>query len=1067
MERTGNSADNDSRLVHILDAYLADLQAGRRPDRAELLARFPELADDLETCLASLEFIRQAGVRPAAVAPDGPDAEALAPGVLGDYRIVREVGRGGMGVVYEADQLSLGRRVALKVLPFAATLDPRHLQRFKNEAMAAAQLHHGNIVPVYAVGSERGVHYYAMQFVEGRSLAAVVAEVRQASGAGPSAGPAEATPLPEVLAAGRARKARAYFREVARLGIQAAEALEHAHQCGVVHRDVKPANLLVDGHGHLWVTDFGLARSAGNPGLTLTGDVVGTLRYMSPEQALGQHGRVDHHTDIYSLGVSLYELLTLQPAFAGADQQELLRQIDGGTPRRLRRLNHRIPRELETIVLKSMEREPAERYATAQELADDLRRFLDDRPIRARRPTLLARGVRWARRHRTLVGAAAVGALLAVLGLVVSVVLISRERDEAVRQRNEADVQRHLARQAVDAMYTNVAEAFLAHQPGLQPLQRQFLLKALESYEQFAQDRGDDPAVRHGMGRAILRVANIHEWLGEVDKAGPAYERAVAVLGKLAADAPDVPAYREDLADAYASQGKLLAQTGELARAEQVTRQAITTSERLVSEDTAGPLVRARLANYRSSLASLLAEAGRLTEAEPLFRQAAAVLERLAAELPDDPKYARLWAQNCRRLGWLLRRTGQAPEAETWLRRALATQELLTARHPQIPVHRSDLVLTADELGQLLWDQRRSAEAERILDIGFDQRKRLAANFPDVPQYRHDLARGYNNRALLRMSDGRAAEAEGLLGAARALLQELVAECPAVPLYRFDLAKCHTTWGMFYGTMGRFADAEKALREALAGYGRLAAGAPGQLSYQEQVAVGHKNLGVLFARSGQSAEALETYKKARVLFDKLAEGHPEMPHYRFELAGAYLEIASQRRRTAAPREANEADRQALNLLEQLAGAFPKSALYLRECAWQLATAADPDQRHASRAIGLARQATTLDAKNGDGWRALGAAYCRAGNWQEAAAALERSLQFNRGDGFNWYFLAMARWQLGDKAKARHWYDRAIAWQKANFPHDETLQRLREEVQPLFPDDGPAAEPRKEGSTSGK
>jgi serine/threonine protein kinase len=260
-------------------------------------------------------------------------------GTLGDFRILREVGRGGMGVVYEAVQISLGRPVALKVLPFAAALDARQLQRFKNEAQAAAQLHHTNIVPVYAVGCERGVHFYAMQLIDGQTLAAVIADLRQRAHEGeapadpqqtlayvpgpcPAAAAGQAdTPLAQALSTERPTRSLAFFRTAARLGGQAAQALEHAHQMGIIHRDVKPGNLMIDGRGNLWVTDFGLAHIQSDSKLTMTGDLLGTLRYMSPEQALGQRVVVDHRTDVYSLGATLYELLTLKPAFDGRDRQ--------------------------------------------------------------------------------------------------------------------------------------------------------------------------------------------------------------------------------------------------------------------------------------------------------------------------------------------------------------------------------------------------------------------------------------------------------------------------------------------------------------------------------------------------------------------------------------------------------------------------------------------------------------------------------------------------------------------------------------------------------------------------
>jgi WD40 repeat protein/serine/threonine protein kinase len=441
---------DDPRVVRAAQEYLAQAEAGGKPSLSEFVARHPDIAEPLGRCLAGLEFVQAAA--PHLSQPlDGvaaPDGGGAVPGALGDFRIIREVGRGGMGVVYEAVQVSLKRRVALKVLPFAATMDPRQLQRFHNEAQAAACLHHTNVVPVYAVGSERGVHYYAMQFIEGRTLADLIAQQRQgpASQVPPmaeaAAAASAATAPPAAQATSAAPRDKAYFRRVAEWGIQAAEALDCAHALGVVHRDVKPANLLVDGSGRLWVTDFGLAQVQSDVRLTMTGDLVGTLRYMSPEQALAKRVVIDHRTDVYSLGATLYELLTLQPAYSGKDRQELLRQIASDEPAPLRRLNKRIPAELETIVLKALEKSPADRYATAKDLANDLRHWLEHRPIRARRPSWLQRLRKWVRRHQAAV---TVAATTLAIAFAASTVLIWRERESTLSALNDAKVQRATA----------------------------------------------------------------------------------------------------------------------------------------------------------------------------------------------------------------------------------------------------------------------------------------------------------------------------------------------------------------------------------------------------------------------------------------------------------------------------------------------------------------------------------------------------------------------------------------------------------------------------------------------
>jgi len=459
---------DDPRVIQEVETYREALLVGKNPDRQQLLERFPAIAGELAACLDGLEFLRN-------LAPDvdqqarqlGGDTAAhrQSPlsGTLGDFRILREIGRGGMGVVYEAEQVSLRRRVALKTLPFAAVLDSRQLQRFQNEALAAASLRHPNIVQVHSVGCERGVHYYAMDYVEGETLAELIHQLRSLRGPKEqeeALEPPAVSALTQDLLSGRfapgkekpsvsaatadsaiaepervspsaetKRELQAlrsterhprnpgFFRSVASWGIQAAEALDHAHQLGVVHRDIKPSNLLIDTEGRLLVTDFGLAQTQTGANLTMTGDVLGTLRYMSPEQAAGRARLVGHHTDIYSLGVTLYELLTLDPPFPGEDRQSVLRQITDEEPPHPRSVNPVIPKDLETIVLKAMAKEPHARYGTARELADDLKRFLADEPIRARRPTLAERATKWARRHRAAtIAAACVFLALLILG---------------------------------------------------------------------------------------------------------------------------------------------------------------------------------------------------------------------------------------------------------------------------------------------------------------------------------------------------------------------------------------------------------------------------------------------------------------------------------------------------------------------------------------------------------------------------------------------------------------------------------------------------------------------------
>jgi serine/threonine protein kinase len=332
---------------------------------------------------------------------------------IGEFEIVRELGRGGMGIVYEAVQTSLGRRVALKILGPGLGLTPRAVDRFRREAAAAAKLHHTNIVPVYATGETDGAYFYAMELIDGPSLHAVIRQMHpiadtstepraDADATGPYI-PVQPTPPRCVLGSGPGTPLSAErFDRAAAMIADVADALHHAHQNGVTHRDIKPPNLLLSSDGRLSVTDFGLARMLEQPGMTITGEFVGTPAYMSPEQITAGRIPVDHRTDIYSLGATLYELLALRPPFRADGRDKLLAMVIQKEPAAPRSIEPKIPRDLETICLKCLEKDPDRRYQNAKELADDLRRYVNRFAILARRAGPLTRLKKWLRRNPAL-----------------------------------------------------------------------------------------------------------------------------------------------------------------------------------------------------------------------------------------------------------------------------------------------------------------------------------------------------------------------------------------------------------------------------------------------------------------------------------------------------------------------------------------------------------------------------------------------------------------------------------------------------------------------------------------
>jgi serine/threonine protein kinase len=438
-------------IDRLAEEFAERLRQGEHPALTEYVLQYPELADEIRELFPALVMMEQ--FKPTSA--DSAGAADRQPERIGDYRLLREIGRGGMGVVYEAEQLSLSRHVALKVLSEASLTNPTYLERFRREAKAAARLHHTNIVPVFGVGEGDGVYYYAMQFIHGESLDKVLHDLRRLrAGQGTTPGgdvtvdaaasgsvaqslltgrfecaapqemigastPEFAPPSSSGTLSGAESKAE-YCRSVTRVGIQVAEALDYAHNQGILHRDIKPSNLLLDLQGAVWVTDFGLAKAEDADELTSTGDIVGTLRYMAPERF---EGASLPRSDVYALGMTLYEMLTLRPAFGETNRAKLIQRILHEDPPAPRKLDPRIPRDLETVVLKAIAHDPSRRYATAGDLAEDLRRFLADRPVRARRSRLPERLWRWCRRNPAV---ASLTAVIALLLLLVAVGLVSR-----------------------------------------------------------------------------------------------------------------------------------------------------------------------------------------------------------------------------------------------------------------------------------------------------------------------------------------------------------------------------------------------------------------------------------------------------------------------------------------------------------------------------------------------------------------------------------------------------------------------------------------------------------------
>lgn len=926
------TAEQRDRLTAILDRYLSALESGAPPDREELFRLHPDLAEPLQSYLESLDELHDAAAgfgHPSLAA--GTGAEPAAQGDekrLGDFRIIREVGRGGMGVVYEAVQISLGRRVALKVLPFAAVLDSKQVARFKNEAQAAAQLHHPNIVSVYAVGVERGVHYFAMQFIDGQPLDVALTELRRAAGI-PSDAPADdsadQSPTADVAARTMPQTARGslltahsqnrgdYVNTVIRLGIQAAQALHAAHEYGVVHRDVKPSNLILDGDGNLWVTDFGLARCQTDSTLTRTGDVVGTTRYMSPEQARGQTAMVDQRTDVYSLGATLYELLALQAAFPGDDGPALLRQIDQQDPRPLRQLQPRIPADLETVVLKAMAKRREERYPTAQEFADDLRRVLEGRPTVARPPTLPERVAKWTRRHRRFAVAAAAVGVCAMLGLSASTLLIAHEKNRAEHNFQRAERHFREAQQAVDRFGAQLAER-LADVPGTDQVRSELLGETLRYYRDFVEQAKGDPALRADLAMTFSKIGSLMGEIGSTPEAIDAHRSALGLWEQLAAENPAQDEYRRRLALCRNNLALALRSAGRTDEARRAYEGAIRLQQELAAGDGKEDL--GGLALAHTNLGLLESETGELDKSERSFREAIRLQERLLAERPDDPERLRNLAGSLNNLSTLY----------------LADQP---------------------------------ARAEELYQKALPLQIKAAKARPRELRYQREVALTYNNLGMVQSRTGQLPNAAASYGKAIEILRALVRAAPSQNSYRRDLAVSHNNLGMLGTRLGRPADAERSFREALELEELLVVQNPNDVDLHSSLGGIYNNLAMVLEELGRPADAAESCRKA-VEHQKFAyAAAPNVSRYRLFLSKHYYNYG---RILLGSGRAEEAARTALARREL----WPGDANRLAAVAEELALASKT--LSSSRAAGLTGQRCaeyaleTLQRAAAAGWK---------------------------------------------------------------------------------------------------
>ncbi len=860
--------DPDSVLEEVAEEFIASLRSGQKPSIESYAARHPSLAGDIYDMLSSIELMERLSRNESDARKQANAGHVPMPAIekLGDFDIVQEIGRGGMGVVYEAMDRTLQRRVALKVLNDSALATQKHVDRFRRESRLAAQLHHANIVSVFGVGEEGGKHFYAMQYVEGVSVQDILDGLQQISttegelsfdqsnsldglcvaaalNAGQFAEPRathvdvkpdamesnstapvvqvveESQNRPKVLTTG---STAAFWRSVARIGIQVADALHYAHVNGILHRDIKPANLLFDTNGTVWVADFGLAKLAETDDLTKTGDVVGTLKYMAPEQLAG---KADVRTDIYGLGLTLYELLTLQSVCDGETFKELFAQKQETAHTAPRKINPSIPRDLETIVQKALEWEPEKRYASSRELSEDLQRFLDDEPIRARRVQPTERAWRWCRRNRSV---AALCTMVAILLVSLPVVLgwaYVRESRQNDRMEKTVDV----VLNGFDELFSfyhdgNLATAAaLTEAPGddaarLAPAMltkgtARVLEKMLVVYDRLAETNASSTSVGLAVesARARRRVGDLYQQLGQFESANDAYADATERYAKLTKR--DTTFYIE-VARVYQAIGAIHEhrQNVDLARTEY--EKAIHALEQAPRSDAS---------QFETAQTHYLLGKQPIMEGAP---------ER-GRNFPGGPGPFR------HDPGHGPPPTDAAPKDPPFHD---ATYEETRMAHLESAIQQVDELLLKDAnhagyrflLALCLREKERADPQENSSDAdAIDLLKTLVEQFPTVPRYRYELCETYRNIGRNSPFPGNGERLERLQRA-RELGEQLVKEQRDAALYRLNLAHIYAHLGVAYSNIDNVKKAEEFTRLSIATHESITRDFPGlaALSYR-------------------------------------------------------------------------------------------------------------------------------------------------------------------------------------------------------------------------------------------
>jgi serine/threonine-protein kinase len=818
------------------------------------------------------------------------------------YRPVRLHARGGLGEVHIAEDGELHREVALKRIESGHAQDAEVRQRFVREAEITARLEHPGVVPVHGlVHDAEGRPCYAMRFIHGESLQEALEHFHAADG--PGRDPGERS-----LA----------FRQLLSRFLVVCNTIAYAHSRGVIHRDLKPANIMLGPYGETLVVDWGLAKArgisdevagagaaqatpAGGVPSTMAGAVIGTPGYMSPEQAGGRKEQVGPATDIFGLGATLYGVLTGKQPFEGKDLFELLARAQEGRFPPPRQVKAGVPPALEAVCLRAMASRPADRYATATALGDDVEHWLADEPVRAYPEPWAARARRWMRRHRALVTSATAVLLASVASLAVTAaVLAGKNRELTAANNRERDAKEEarsnfaMARDAVDDCYSLTSSHPLLKGNNMQPVRQLLFDAALKYYQGFIDRRPDDPQTREELARNYYRVASINEQIASKDKALDSLQEALRIREELAERSAD-PSLRADLAETYSFLGLLQAGTGKKSAAEQSYDRALSVWKGLRQEDT--PAVRYGLAKTLIRVGYFRYQNTDHMRALGHYEEALVLLRGLLRENPGDMEYKNNLAKALHDVGLTHRLlTGNLDEAERNYHQAIALQQELVAAYPAVSAYSQSLASSYTNLGILHFRERHNrAEALRWYTKALEIQEQLVRTDPAVTHYQQSLANAHGNLGNFYRQEKKLDKAMEHFEKCLRGYERVTRANPRDTIFQVHLAMTYANVGNVHADAGRRQEGLKCHQDGLRILEKLVADNPAEFWRRNVLGGTLGETAKLLADMGRHDEARKAYRDAVAQHATLLEALPAVGEYRDRLSGHYRGLAALQR----------------------------------------------------------------------------------------------------------------------------------------------------------------------------